>query len=58
MCTHIYTSHRHYYFSLFPTHLRFFLAGWLTPTHCVGYGTILSNATQTFQSMINCTVDS
>ncbi len=32
MCTHVYTSHRHYYSSLLSTHLPFFLAGWLNPT--------------------------
>jgi hypothetical protein len=37
MCTHIYTSHRHYYSSLLSTHLPFSLAGWLTPTHLVGH---------------------
>jgi hypothetical protein len=37
MCTLVYTSHQHYYSSLLSTHLPFFLAGWLTPTHHVGY---------------------
>jgi hypothetical protein len=32
-----YTSHQHYYFSLLSTHPPFFLAGWLTPTHRIGY---------------------
>ncbi len=37
ICAHMYSSHQHYYSSLLPTHLPFFLAGWLTPTHRVGY---------------------
>jgi hypothetical protein len=37
MGTHEYTSHQHYCSSLLSTCLPSFLAGWLTPTHHVGY---------------------
>jgi hypothetical protein len=37
MCTHVYTSHQHYYSSLPSTRLPFFLAGWLILTLPVGY---------------------
>jgi hypothetical protein len=40
MCTHVHTSHRHYYSSLLSTRLPFFLAGWLTPTHRVGHNNL------------------
>jgi hypothetical protein len=34
---YICTSHQHYYSFVLSIHLPFFLAGWLSPTHRVGY---------------------
>jgi hypothetical protein len=42
MCTHVYTSHRHYYSPLLSTHLPF-LAGWLIPTLPVRYTDLSDN---------------